>query len=367
MFHILAIGDQHFTTKNMKNIETFIEAIQNIANERKPDAIVLLGDLLHTHENIHQAPLNKACEFIKKMRDIALTFVLVGNHDYLNNSQFLSDHHWLNCLKEWENVVIVDKITYHKTEDDTLLAFSPYVEPDRFVEALNTCTDYDWKDASLIFCHQEFFGCNMNDEKISDRGKWDLNYPQVISGHIHTKQHVQRNIYYPGSSMETEWKDTNKIASGTSYNSIAFITLDKESEKGHLIEEIEIHLHRKIKIHLDISEFESFVIPEVRDDTLKILITGIPYEEFNTLKNSAKFKELIKNDINVDFGFNKKEIKVNNAKLQAIINDSNLNNFRSIFDSIAQQQRDPVYHEIYQFIMNDRVIKADDILILGSS
>lgn len=354
---ILAIGDQHFTTKNIPEIETFIDVVTGIAKEKKPEIIVLLGDLLHTHEKINTIVLNKAYELVKQMRDIAPTFVIVGNHDYINASQFLTDNHWLNGLKEWRNVTVVDKVTHHRL-GDRLLVFSPYVEPNRFVEALDTTTN--WKDADIIFCHQEFFGCNMNGNYVSDQGKWDKSYPQVISGHIHTRQHLQNNIYYTGSSMETEWKDEGDSTASTSYNSIAFITFE-EGEKR--IEEIDLKLNRKLKIHMKLEDLDSFVVPAT-DDKIKIQISGIPYEEFETLKKSTKYKELLDKDIKIDFGFNKTEVKVNNEKLQSLMNDTSLNDFRSIFDSIAKEKKDPVYHEIYELVMNNRVIKSNDILFI---
>jgi predicted phosphodiesterase len=388
---ILVIGDQHFTTKNIPEIDTFIKVITDIAIKTKPDLIVLLGDLLHTHEKINTVPLNKAYDFINKMRTIAKTYILVGNHDYINASQFLTSNHWLNSLKEWYNVVIVDKINY-TTIYDKLLVFSPYVEPTRFIEALETEPAINWKEANLIFCHQEFAGCNMNGNYISNQGHWDLSYPQVIAGHIHTRQHLQKNIYYTGSSMETEWKDESILNPEASFNSIALITYndddkddkDKDNninnnininDKDFTIEEIPMKLNRKLKIHLTIDELDSFQIPIKTDDDddtqevqdkIKIQISGIPYEEFNTLKKTAKYKELLQNNIKVDFEFNKTEVKVNNEKLQQIINDESLNNnFRCIFESIAKQHKDPVYHQIYQQIMNNRTIQTEDILILN--
>jgi hypothetical protein len=241
---------------------------------------------------------------------------------------------------------------------DHLLVFTPYVEPERFVEAMDTIPN--WREASLIFAHQEFFGCNMNGNYISNAGKWDLSYPQVISGHIHTKQHLQKNIYYTGSSMETEWKDID--GNETNYNTIALVQLD---EKGHTIEEIEIKLHRKLKVHLKVEDLESFVVPEdIADDQIRLQISGIPYEEFNTLKQTSKYKELVEKDIKVDFEFNKAEVKVNNQKLQALIADSSLNDFKSIFETIAQGHKEPYYHELFELVMNNRVVKSDDILIL---
>ena len=114
---------------------SFISKIKLIAFENKPDIIVLLGDLLHTHEKIHTAPLNKALEFIDSMRKIAYVFVLVGNHDYINAVQFLTENNWLNSLKEWDNVTIVDKVITHIHHQNKIVLL-PYVHPGRFEEAL---------------------------------------------------------------------------------------------------------------------------------------------------------------------------------------------------------------------------------------
>ena len=42
------------------------------------------------------------------MSEITMTYILVGNHDMINNQQFLTDNHWMNGLKQWDNIVIVD-------------------------------------------------------------------------------------------------------------------------------------------------------------------------------------------------------------------------------------------------------------------
>ena len=184
--------------------------------------------------------------------------------------------------------------------------------------------------------------------------------------------------------METEWKDESILNPQASYNSIALITYDdddtipKDYEKDFALEEIPMKLNRKLKIHLTMDELDSFQIPTKSPDNdnaqedddgihdkIKIQISGIPYEEFNTLKKTAKYKELLENNIKVDFEFNKSEVKVNNQKLQQILNDESHNNdFRTIFESIAKQQPDPVYHQIYERIMNNRILETKDILII---
>jgi len=352
MTTVLAIGDQHFQESNMVEVEMFINKIEALAKSKQPDIIVCLGDLLHTHERLYSDALNKACEFVDRMRSITKTYVLVGNHDmcfgkdtlflssdgenvikvqdikvgnmllgidktprkvlritsginqmykviqkyaisyivsknhylslmlsdmysksneiidisvesYLNspiknklcgfkvsngliiktpiiihkiptdnyygfsvdkdrrilledgtvvhncnNQQFLTDNHWLNCLKKWKNVVIVDR-PVTETIDDELFVFCPYVFPGRFTEALNTL-DIDWKNASGIFAHQEFAGCKMGAIVSVEGDKWPVDNPYVISGHIHSKQIIQENIYYTGSAMQHAFGESEK-------------------------------------------------------------------------------------------------------------------------------------------------------------
>ena len=49
---VLVVGDQHFKIDNIPLINKFIQRLVNIIDDKKPDFIVLLGDLLHTHERL---------------------------------------------------------------------------------------------------------------------------------------------------------------------------------------------------------------------------------------------------------------------------------------------------------------------------
>ena len=133
---VLCIGDPHIQVANIPETDLLIERLINLATEKKPDLIVLLGDLLHEHERLHTIPLNNACEFIKKMRDIAKTYCMVGNHDQINNQQYLNENHWMNVIKEFKNVIVIDKVITETVNGDKLI-FVPFVAPGRFIEALN--------------------------------------------------------------------------------------------------------------------------------------------------------------------------------------------------------------------------------------
>ena len=123
---IVAIGDTHFKVDNMNIVDKLIEEIVSKLTLLKPDLIVLLGDILHDHERLHTLALNRALDFINKLRNISKVFVLVGNHDMINHDQFLSDQHWMNALKQWDNVCIVDKVEHLEcSELDANFIFCP--------------------------------------------------------------------------------------------------------------------------------------------------------------------------------------------------------------------------------------------------
>ena len=53
MTKILVIGDVHIKTNNIIEVDILIEKLIEIAIERKPNFIVLLGDILDTFEKIN--------------------------------------------------------------------------------------------------------------------------------------------------------------------------------------------------------------------------------------------------------------------------------------------------------------------------
>ena len=352
MINILIIGDPHFKVENIKEVELFIEKIEKLAIEKTPDLIVILGDILHDHERLHTIPLNKSYDFINRMRNISKTYVIVGNHDMINHITYLTDHHWMNALKEWNNVVIVDKVVYNTINNEKLV-FVPYVEPGRFQEALDTIND-EWKDASCIFAHQEFYGCKMG-AIVSEIGdKWNLKNPHIISGHIHANQKIQENIYYTGSAMQNAFGESEK-------NIIAYINLEN---KKYNLEEIDLELPRKKIVYMDVEKVDNYIVPENTEDKIKVSVSG-EYDEFKTFKKTKKYKELLKSGVKVVFKAKKKDQKLKDEKLNEIINNTkDLNNFKEIITNIINSKKDPYLLEIYENIINNNKINSEDIMIL---
>ena len=208
----------------------------------------------------------------------------------------------------------------------------PFVPNGRFIEALNILKK-DWKKSDIIFSHQEFKGCKMG-AIISESGDdWKLNYPYVISGHIHSHQIPQENIYYTGSCMQHAFGESEK-------NIIIYLTVQNHKRT---IEEIDLQLPRKKIIYTDLENIKDYKIPEENPDKLRITLGGT-YEEFKTFKKSKKYKELVKQGVKVVY----KQRKIEETKIQHEYTD---NEFDKILYNMIIKEKDNELLNAYNYVV----------------
>ena len=355
---VLVVGDPHFQISNIPEVEMFIERMTSLAEEKQPDIILIAGDLLHTHERLHTTALNKAYDFINIMRNISKTYVLVGNHDMICNQNFLNTNHWMNGMKDWDNTVIVDKII-SETINNVKLIFSPYVPPGRFEEALNTY-EGNWNDANCIFAHQEFAGCKMGAIVSVEGDRWPLTNPHVVSGHIHSRQIPQENIYYTGSAMQHAFGESEK-------NIIAYLTFH-DGISGYNREEIDLGLPRKKIVYMDVATVDDYEVPET-EDKIKMTVSGV-YDQFKAFKKTKKYKTLLEKGVKVVFKPKKVHIKqykesiVEGCAMEEEKEEKDDTDFNTILMNIVNNQKNPYLSHAFELVVNNREIKDNDVLFL---
>ena len=297
---ILFIGDPHFKIKNVEYIPLFISKIVGIVESNTLDFIVVAGDLLDNHDKIDVEPYNLALNFIAALSKTHKTFVIVGNHDYKNTQQFLSTHHWMNALKQWNNVTIVDNIAEYAVcplegDDGLRFLFVPYVAPGRFAEAIETKISLkDIQTYRVVFAHQEFYKCKMGAIESKQGDKWDEDWPLVISGHIHDKQWSQKNIYYPGSAMQHAFGQSSE-------NTVSIITCPLDSHVADSVQEIDLGMPKLTIKYLDVNDaMKPLKFDNTEFRRYKIVLRG-SQEEFQSFKRNVRYKQLLEQGFKITF------------------------------------------------------------------
>ena len=312
---ILFIGDPHIKTDNHDEIDILLLQLETICDDEKVDQIVIGGDLMHYHERIFTQALNKTLEFVRRLSIKCPVDILVGNHDMINNQQFLTSNHWLNVFHSFHNVTVIDK-PLKRISGEFVYLLCPYVFPGRFIEALET-VELDWKTCHLIFAHQEFKGCKMGSIISSEGDDWKIEYPQVISGHIHDNQKIN-NIYYPGSPLQHAFGDTDKRV---------VCIFDKD------IRDIELNVPKKKIVKTTIDDLANLKTTLSNHLKLKIKATT---EEFKLFKQTTEYKE-----------YTDKGVKIQLDKIENHSIETENKSFQSLLQDMVEKDGDSLLKKIY--------------------
>lgn len=344
----LVIGDPHIQVSSMQEFKKFLKKLLEYVDTKKDyNRIIVLGDVLHDHERVHSTALNVAVEFLEELSRRAQTYCLVGNHDLINNSQFLTSNHWMNALKHRNGITIVDKVIIEIWNNEKVVLV-PFVPPGRLKEALDTASE-TWTDAAIVFAHQEIKGCKMG-AIISEIGdEWDEdNDPFLVSGHIHQNQTPQSNVYYPGSAIQVAFGESEK-------NIIAKVPISSNIGRDQ-IEEIELGLQRKKIVYSDTNNVSDILKSlekggKYEGYKLKVCLDGTS-EEFKSVKKTADFKKLKKKGIKIVHKRTKSAIRIDNEKISQEIKQAKNGTFKEILHKIVQEHESKEIKKAYTTIID---------------
>ena len=296
----LVIGDPHFKVDNVRETTLLAEKTMALLEKRRPDFIVCLGDILDTHEKIHVGPLRRAVDWLHEMSKYAPVYLIIGNHDRPHNSCFLTHEHAFTAVHLWPTVTVVDVVKTAVVKGQEFV-FVPYVPPGRFIEALNTVR---WKDARCIFAHQEFHGCALGQATSTEGDKWQLDYPLVISGHIHGYDRPQANIIYTGMPYCLKRNDYPP-------KTVSWFDLGKDVDNAQITTLGGFRLGEpkfETRIDLEIPKMEIFTMtctayrkdPPVLYAGSRLILTGTQ-EEIKTAKRLISIKRLTEQGVRVQY------------------------------------------------------------------
>lgn len=266
-FSVLALGDPHFKVKNLQVMSVYEERVLETIEKYRPSLVVILGDTLDSHSQINVYPLCAAIRFVKKIAATTPVFLLIGNHDRPNNSDFQSDLHPFTALEGAPNVEIFPTARRVSLLGKTFVGV-PYVPPGRFAEALE---GLQLDDVDLIFAHQEFKGAWMGQIRSTEGDTWDIDGPPIISGHIHSYQRLQTNLLYVGTALQHSFgENLDKTIS-------LFVEDPNGSFCGYQETRLKLGLPRKQKFRVKCSEVNKLKITNEMTGS-RIIVVGSPEE-----------------------------------------------------------------------------------------
>lgn len=282
---LLIIGDPHFKTGNPLETVPMTKEVVSVARRLKPDAIINLGDTLDRHESIHVNPLERATQFMYELSEIAPLYILIGNHDRPNNSNFLTTEHPFNALKMWPGTTVVDKVI-SVTIKGLKFTMVPYVPPGRFQEALNTLPDSTIGIRAII-AHQEFKGAKMGAIRSEVGDIWPLSSPLVISGHVHDYDRLQPNMIYTGTPIQHAFGDREDKT--VSIFRFPIIPTNNDDINSLFTEErVDLKLPKKSLVYLSCEEVVTYIPPEGK--MIKIVVRGTR-EEIKAISKLPNIKQ----------------------------------------------------------------------------
>lgn len=207
MSTFLVIGDPHLLENDIPRSKLLVSECLRVAQETSPSYIVILGDVLDRHNRYDSQSFHLMCDFLRDCAKIASTYVIVGNHDRPNNSDFLSDYSPFYPMHEWKlPIVVVDKPKILLCENGEKFAFLPYVLPNRVSEMLSLI---DRENVIASFGHVDVLGAQISRTITCQSGyEWTAKDGYYIGGHNHEKHWVNEFIFYTGTPCQRKFGES---------------------------------------------------------------------------------------------------------------------------------------------------------------
>lgn len=333
----ITLGDPHFTEKNVDEIIQLKSKFLDLIDLKNPTFVVILGDIQHRFERLHQVPKKHSEEFIISISLKVPVFVLIGNHELINNQQYMTDLHPYTALQYIPNIHIIWKTELHTIKDHNFI-FVPYVPVGRFKEAIETINP-DFSTITAVFAHQEFKGCSYNNKTSTTGDMYNHEWPICISGHIHMYQRLQHNLIYPGTSYQTTFDESpDKTVS----------LFEFKSDKSWNETRIDLQMSKKIELHITSKELNELKLDFINKYKLKISATP---SELKTLMKSQIILDLQNKGVKViPKTIESEEEKKMNQEIQKIdfSNKNNIKNYNFVLSERIKNnvELNKLYNEI---------------------
>ena len=204
--------------KRMDETGEFLEKLVNYCKDftdkhsKEEVRIVIAGDLFDQKITVSNESTTYVSWFLRRLNEIATTYVICGNHDYLmNNSTRMCSLTPIFTMSEFSDCKYLDKELGYISgiyEDDNI-SFCLYSTFDDFNRPEIDIYKKQNPDKTLVgLIHADINGANTDTGRTTDKGINTTHFKGldfVIAGHIHKRQEIKKHgvkIVYCGSLMQ---------------------------------------------------------------------------------------------------------------------------------------------------------------------
>lgn len=289
-YKIALISDIHFGCRNnsenyLRIIEKFFkETLEKCIRTRSITDVRILGDLFDCRNNINVRTMNTVIRifrwYLDKHPNVKFK-VLLGNHDiYYRNRIDISS---LECLRELDNIEIVDKVEIEEINKKKLISFPWIVDGSdtkaRFEGYCNSDDKFD-----VCFGHFEIRGFEITKGRIDEEGNAQSkysNFKRVFSGHYHIRS-TKKHITYLGCPYQLTWNDYGDRKGIHVY--------DVDDDKTEFVENTDSPSFHYVNIE-DIIKNRKSKVKNVKGNFIKLVIDK-KYTELQLIKAMTKAEGL---------------------------------------------------------------------------
>lgn len=217
--YIISVGDIHVRNfKRMEEtsefLEKFINFCQDFTDKHGSDSvrIVIAGDLFDQKITVSNESTIYVSWLLKRLNEIATTYVICGNHDYLmNNANRLCSLTPIFSIANFDNCIYLDKELGYASGiyEDENVGFCLYSTFEDFNKPEIELYHQQNPDKTLIgIIHADINGATTDAGRTTDKGLCPSTFSGldfVIAGHIHKRQEIKKNgtkIVYCGSLIQ---------------------------------------------------------------------------------------------------------------------------------------------------------------------
>jgi len=200
-YKYILVGDLHTKNSNIEETCQIFSFLNDISKDYNINNIFLMGDLFDTHGIVHLPVTYCYYDLFSKYEHLNF-YCLVGNHDYVVHGS--NSKHSLLPFKKLKNVTVIDDF-FHFSDLNCSFDCIPHTSDDVFFELIKN------KKADTLLCHHTFKGAVYENNFFAPDGIEisNVDYKNIVSGHIHKKQTIGK-VFYIGTPRWLKESDANE-------------------------------------------------------------------------------------------------------------------------------------------------------------